>query len=336
MKSITGIPQRIIEAIVKKRNDSFDNGDNIVYRTIKPVISIGNLTFGGSGKTPLAIALALELMQNGIKPGIIGRGYKRTKTDTSIVCDGTNIIDDWNSAGDEMYLIAKKLNIPVVVHKHKYEAAKIIEQLNPDVIIVDDGFQHRKLARDIDLVIIDSKTIARPALPPKGALREPLDSLRRADLLLANEDLDIPETITRYVEAKPIRFRIAIDKIYNLYTNQTIDLLTKPLIAFCGIANPSRFEFTLQEEGMNIRYFHKFKDHYNYGLTDMEMLLQIALQHNINTLITTEKDAIKLARFADFFRDNDITLLVLPISLEITNGKNVLLSMIENILKERQ
>ena len=334
MSKILQIPSKIIESILKKRNEGFDNGTIPVYKSNKLVISIGNLTFGGSGKTPLAITLASELIQRGIKPGIIGRGYKRTMLDTNIVCDGKNIVGDWRVAGDEMFLIAQKLSIPAVVHKKKHQAAKIIEQFNIEVTILDDGFQHRYLVRDIDLVIIDEKTIEKPFVSPGGALREPPESLKRADFILAQENLDIPDTFMQYIKRQPLRFNISADRIYNLSTNETQNIAKRHMIAFCGIANPVRFKNSLQKEGIEIVLFRSFGDHHDYQQNDLKSLLKEARKLQINTFITTEKDAVKLVNYSQYLKSNNMELLVLPIVLTISDGKELLFDMIDKKLKE--
>jgi tetraacyldisaccharide 4'-kinase len=336
MTKISEFPSKIIESVVRKRNKSFDNGTIPVYKSKKPVISVGNLTFGGSGKTPFTIALASELMKRGFKPGIIGRGYKRTMLDTNIVCDGENIVKNWQAAGDEMFLIAKKLRIPVVVHKKKYHAAKIIEKFDIDVIILDDGFQHRYLARDIDLVIIDSKTIAKPKLPPSGVLREPVDSLERADFILAPGNLNIPDFLSRYCKYPPVRFSIFNGFIYELTSGQQKEPDNRSVIAFCGIANPERFKETLEKDGFNILHFHSFGDHHDYTSNDFKTLMKESKRLSINTFITTEKDAVKLMDYSQYFKNNNMEILVLPITLEINDGKELLFKMIEEILGQHK
>ncbi len=323
MAILSSISSKIIETIIKKRNKGFDTGTIPIYRSSKPVISVGNLTFGGSGKTPLTIAIAKELIQKGFKPGIIGKGYKRKHKDINIIHDGKNLLTDWHHAGDEMFLIAEKLNIPVVVHNKKFEAAKIIEQLDTDVTILDDGFQHRYLHRDLDFVIIDSNTINYPWFPPRGNLREPIDSLDRADLVFANEDLKIHDAFSKFEKYKPILFKQHIDNVYEIFSHQTTIVDDRPVLAFCGVANPIRFYGNILKTGAIITQFIEFKDHHNYSKRDLSKLLRLAKKLQISTLITTEKDAVKLGEFKDLFKMKNIDILALPIRYEITYGKNV-------------
>jgi tetraacyldisaccharide 4'-kinase len=318
----------LIEVIIRKRNEIYEAGKHPVYRSKKFTISIGNLSFGGTGKTPLTIALARELIELGMRPGIIGSGYKRKNKDINVVCDGERILTDWQGAGDEMYLIAKKLNVPIVVHPKKFEAAKIIENFDIDVILLDDGFQHRELYRDVNLVIIDSFTIHNPKLPPVGELREPIDSLKRADLILTLEDINIPEKFLQYVKYDPIRFNIVSEEPYDLFTGEKLVIDSMKAVGFCGIHNPERFLFKLVTDLVDVVHFKEFHDHHAYRTADLQKLFKIAREKKVNTLMTTEKDAVKLEKYKDMFEENNMRLIVLPIELIITNGKNVLLEFI--------
>lgn len=334
MKSLTDISSRFIENIVRKRNDNFDNGITDIYKCKYPVISIGNLTFGGSGKTPLTIALASELIDAGIKPIVIGSGYKRKYSDINIVSDGNNILTNWQNSGDEMFLIAKKLNVPVVVHKQKFQAAKIASQFDADIVLLDDGFQHRYLHRILDLVIIDKNTIQNPWLPPKGKLREPVDSLSRADFIIADEELTLPDMFSDLVSEKPVRFRIYPGNVYDLTTELEQSLLTEPVIAFCGIANPHRFMTVLNNNEIDVSVTYTFRDHHAYNKNDIYKLVKMADKYKIRTFITTEKDAVKLEEYSELIDELRIRILVLPIKLKITEGKEQLIFQIVKKLEE--
>jgi len=328
MISLTNITSNLIEKVVKKRNKNFDNGITDIYKCSIPVISIGNLTFGGSGKTPLTISIASELIDAGMRPIVIGSGYKRSYTDINIVSDGDKILADWQNAGDEMFLIAKKLNIPVVVHKQKFQAAKIASKFDADVILLDDGFQHRYLHRVLDLILIDSNTIDYPWLPPKGKLREPVDSLQRADLLIANEELSIPKAFTDYFNEKPIRYKIFSGDIYDLTTGIKQKAVTQSVIAFCGIANPQRFMTTMNNHEIDVAFTYTFRDHHAYTQKDILKLVSLADKYKTRTFVTTEKDAVKLESFSSLIDKMKIRILVLPIRLELTEGKDLIINKI--------
>ena len=152
-----------------------------------PVISVGNLTVGGTGKTPAVIYLAQKLQENGFKPAVLSRGYGRRTTGTVVVSDGEKCLAGWEKGGDEPYLMAKRLSgIPVVVDELRYRGGCfIVEKFHPDVILLDDAFQHRALARDLDIVLLNSQDSPEAyKMLPYGKLREPPFHLRRADVLI--------------------------------------------------------------------------------------------------------------------------------------------------------
>ncbi len=318
----------LIEVIVRKRNMIYEAGKQPVFHSKKFTISIGNLSVGGSGKTPLTITLARELKELGMRPGIIGSGYKRKNKNVNIVCNGEKILTDWRGAGDEMYLIAKKLMVPVVVHPKKFEAAKIIENFDIDIILLDDGFQHRQLYRDVNLVIIDSYTVRNPKMLPYGDLREPVDSLKRADLILTMEDIKLPDEFTKHIKYDPILFNVKSAPSYDLFTGETPDIYKMKVVGFCGIHNPERFLFKMVTDLVEVVHFKEFRDHHSYRPSDMRKLFRIAREKNVNTLMTTEKDAVKLEEYKDLFEENNMRLMVSPIEIVLSNGKNVLYDFI--------
>ncbi|MDQ1266970.1 MAG: tetraacyldisaccharide 4-kinase, partial [Bacteroidota bacterium] len=180
---------KIYGAAVVWNNKRFDSGSIIPVKCKAPVISIGNISAGGSGKTPFTIMLTKEIIRMGYRPAIVGKGYKRKSRGLKIVSDGIEIFTNPVEAGDEMFMLAERLRVPVIVHDTKAEAALVADnRFKPDVIIIDDGFQHRGLYRDLDIVLLDAASLERPYLLPKGRLREPLSSLNRADIISIPED----------------------------------------------------------------------------------------------------------------------------------------------------
>lgn len=335
MRKLLEIPTLIAESIVKKRNQNFDKGLSHIYKAAKPVISIGNLSFGGTGKTPFTISMAKELINNNIQPAIIGKGYKRIYEDINIVSDGEQILTSWHHAGDEMFLIAKHVNCPVIVHKQKFEAAKLAEQFDIQAILVDDGFQHRQLARDLDLVIIDQKTVNKPNMPPKGVLREPIDSLKRADFIVHSEDLALPDEFLKYVKTEPIKFQFFKEPYYDLSTKIQQALIYGDIIPFCGIANPQRFLNSLIEEEIQFPMSIDFHDHHRYTKKDILGLASSGKKHGIKTFITTEKDAVKLEEYIDLIDSLNMRILVLPVRIKITSGNQRLLAHVNQILEDK-
>jgi len=329
--------ENIFGSFVERRNNSFDLNKIEQYRGKIPVISIGNISVGGSGKTPFTIELAKLLLESGIHPAVIGRGYKRKSTGGIIVSDGKQILSSAEEAGDEMLLIAQKLNVPVVLHQKKYEAARIVEEnFNVDVILLDDGFQHRKLHRNIDIVILDSKTIEKPFLLPRGRLREPLKSILRADIICLYSESDY-RNIAGFISNDAAVFYISVKKdgIYYLakynpiacdsefqkenYINvpfeEVLNDKEKKFATLSSIANPERFFNSIND----IRFSHSFifQDHYQYSEKDILKIIKNCKNKDINSLITTEKDAVKLYRFNELFKSNSIFVYVFSIKIDI-------------------
>lgn len=322
--------------ITRFHNAGFDNGTKFVYRSKIPVISIGNLSSGGSGKTPLTIYIAMLLLANGIKPGIIGRGYRGNFNGTAVVSDGTHIFMKPEASGDEMYMVVRNVKVPVVINRHKYIAAKMMEQkFAPDCILVDDGFQHRRLARDLDIVIIDENTVANPYILPRGPLREDISALKRADLICYSchkselEKLLMP--IDKTFELFELKTKTTgLFSVFDL--SQNLSKIPSAFV-FSGIANPSRFEKSVNTYGISIVGELIFGDHHSYGGKDIRMIIEKTKSLGIKTAVTTEKDAVKLLNFKDMFDSAGIKLLFLKISSEIFPS-NKFLNILTDVIKK--
>lgn len=348
-KLLFKILENIFAYFVKRRNASYDLKKKKHCELSIPVISIGNISVGGSGKTPFTIELAKLLIKNNIRPAIIGRGYKRQSSGGLIVSDGANIFANPEQAGDEMFLIAKKIPSPVVVHQKKYEAAKIVEKnFKVNAILLDDGFQHRKLKRDLDIVIVDSKTIEQPCLLPRGRLREPLASLSRADILLLYSKNDLPK-ISCFLkkDAEVFFIQVKSDGIRRLddYSHLACDSYKEknsdipPFVnadskntfaTLSSIANPNRFINSLKD--FKIKHSFIFRDHHIYRKKDIQGIIKQSKQLKINAIISTEKDAVKLYKYKKLFVANSIFVYVFSIKIDILN----LEKFTENILKTFQ
>ncbi len=264
------------------------------------VISIGNISFGGTGKTPVTIEIANNLIFKGYKVAVILRGYKRkSKDNIKVVSDGKNIISDPFESGDEAFLIAKKVGCPVVVAKNRVKGAKyIVENFNVDFILLDDGFQHLKIKRDKDIVLLTEKNLNEP-LFLANKFREPLTHIKRADLIIITKITDYKKISMKILEIKRMfNKEIYISKI--ILKNFT-DIKTEKIYPpdyfegkkcgiFCGIANPEYFKKVLSEHGVIIDKEIIFPDHYYMHEKDYSLLNE---SKNI-PFITTEKDAVKL------------------------------------------
>jgi tetraacyldisaccharide 4'-kinase len=271
------------------------------------VISIGNITLGGTGKTPAVIRLAEEAAKRGLKPCILTRGYKGKAKATCFVSKGDGPVLGVDDAGDEAYLMAGKLKgIPVVKGSKRYEAGLFALnnlEYKPSLMILDDGFQHIALERDIDVVLIDgTNPFGNEKLFPEGILREPLYALKRVEFAIitksdqAGEDTlaDIKSKLETINHDMPVY--MASHKPSGLInmsgdTKELDYLANRKVFAFAGIANTEYFESTIKTCGAEIAGFHKYRDHHLYSVKDMDKLKQDAAGLDI---ITTEKDLVKL------------------------------------------
>ena len=325
---LKNILSKIYGFFVGKRNDKFDNSQEIIKCRV-PVISVGNLSVGGTGKTPFVQMLTKYFISKGFKPGIIGKGYKRQSKGEVIVGDGTKVLVSATIGGDEMVLLADSLNVPVIAHDSKAKAAlSMQEKFDVDLIIVDDGFQHRQLHRDLDIVLIDKETYENPELMPVGRLREPIESIKRADVVCITGSFELQNNFTRHFKENVVRIRVKpvqanpyymIDK----FQLKIRDSIKNPLncIAFAGIAKPNRFFDMLKDLGYSTLDSHSFPDHHNYSISDLKLLIDLCNRKKCDHIATTEKDAAKIIEFNDLLTENNIKCVVFPIALTITDGK---------------
>jgi tetraacyldisaccharide 4'-kinase len=261
-----------------------------------PVISIGNLTVGGTGKTPLTILLAETFHEQGYKPVVLSRGYRRKSKGTVIVSRGQGSLVPWTDAGDEPYLLAGRLvgKAAVVVGESRYAAGVVAQQEHlGNLFLLDDGFQHRQLHRDVDIVTVDpAEWLGEERLLPMGRWREPKSAITRADAACVQDVPGVPSLTL------PIpQFKVASEVNGIFYRGEKIPVETlvgKSITAFAGIAKPKRFFKTLEGVGLQIDHRVSFPDH--HGFTDANLR---GLHGDVR--ITTEKDAVRLAGRGDFF-----------------------------------
>lgn len=277
-----------------------------------PVISVGNLTMGGTGKTPAVTFVASFLQSLGFHPVVVSRGYGGKATGTvNLVSNSHKVLLDVMKAGDEPYMLAKHLpGIPVLTGKKRCHPCKYaIDKLHCDIIILDDGFQHLAVARDLDLVLFNATTLAgNSRIFPGGELREPVSALRRCSAFLltgcdaGNHDraLRFSQLLTEKYPGKPIFFSSTICGPFMERNSASLSetVPTLPLYAFCGIAHPERFRSTLETAGINLSGFTAFADHRAYSQEDLDTLASKAIKANAAGLVTTEKDMVKLGRYS--------------------------------------
>ena len=279
------------------------------------VISIGNLSVGGSGKTPFTIALGELLKARNIKFDVLSRGYGR-KTKGVLHVDPSGSAHDF---GDEPLLIARHLNVPVIVGEDRYQAGLSAEKkFGTQFHLLDDGFQHRALHRDFDIVLVTPDD-ARDRLLPVGRLRESLSGLKRADAIaLMNGAAK---------ESFPADGKL----IWQV--RRGIELANVPShpVAFCGIARPQNFFAQLRTAGVEPIAEAVYKDHYSYTEKDIQELLQVRQQSEADGFITTEKDAINLGPSRAALEP----LTVVPVKMKIMDAANVVDTMLQ-VIEERR
>jgi len=282
------------------KNSAFDRGWLKPHRLRWPVVSIGNLSVGGSGKTPLTILLAELLMANGVAPDVLSRGYGRD----SMAAERVDPEGDALRFGDEPLLIARRAGVPVVVGGSRYEAGLLAEagQASPTtagndfrIHLLDDGFQHRQLARDADIVVLHRSDFSETLLPA-GRLREPLRALRRADfVVLREEDAELERELRQLDVGAPVWWmRRSVDLPQRIGQSPLEGGNVKRAVAFCGIARPAEFFSALTDIGILLAQTIAFPDHHRFTSADLERLARACAEAGADALITSEKDAIKL------------------------------------------
>lgn len=269
-------------AAVRLRNHRYDRGALKSYQLQGPVVSIGNLTVGGSGKTPFLIAVGELLQQRGVAFDVLSRGYRRATQGVALV----NPEGSPRNFGDEPLLIARKLRVPVIVGEDRYAAGQFAEQrFGPQLHLLDDGFQHRRLARDFDIVLVTPED-ARDSLLPTGRLREPLSSLARANAVVLTNDMPC--------EGLPI----AQQHLWRIRRDLSVPPeLKAPCFAFCGIARPDNFFEQLQAAGVVLAGRRSFRDHHAYTASDVRQLLGLRRVYGASAFVITEKDAVNLQSY---------------------------------------
>jgi tetraacyldisaccharide 4'-kinase len=274
------------------------------------VISIGNLTLGGTGKTPLTLWVARWFQKQGWRVAVLSRGYGgQPGNPCQVVSTGGGPLVPWHRVGDEPYLLARALpGIPVLVAPDRYVGGRYAcDHLGTQVMVLDDGFQHIALHRDLDVVLIDSSNpFGHGALIPRGVLREPLHALQRADaIVLTRTDMaqatlpSLCEQIRRCTARQPIYAMKTVAEAL-LQDGQCVPegvarLQQQRVVAFAGIGNSQSFAFTLARLGIDVAVLFAFPDHHPYSEEDWRTMITLACQRGAACLVTTEKDAVRLA-----------------------------------------
>jgi tetraacyldisaccharide 4'-kinase len=297
------------------RNALYDRGLLGAKSLQGPVISVGNLSAGGSGKTPFVILLGELLKARGIRFDVLSRGYGR-KSRGVLLVDPGGLPQEF---GDEPLLIARRLNVPVIVGEDRYKAGRMAEaRFGPQMHFLDDGFQHRGLSRDFDIVLVTPED-ARDRLLPAGRLREPVQALQRADAVglasgASSESFPLADKIVWRVRRRIV----------------ARDVPPRP-IAFCGIARPQNFLLQLRTAGVDPVAEAFFRDHHAYTEKDIHDLLALQKRSEAGGFVTTEKDAVNLGGYLAALAP----LTVVPVKMELDDAANAVDTMLR-VIEERR
>ncbi len=298
----------LYRAAIALRELLLRSGFEPVRRLSRPVISIGGLSAGGSGKTPMTVALTKALTGRGLHVDVLSRGYGRSgKAALRVKTSGSA-----EEFGDEPPLIARESGAPVYVAAQRYEAGFMAEsaQIAPGILAVhllDDGFQHRQLYRDVNILMLDNRDL-HDHLLPAGNLREPLSALHRAHVIAVPADSPGVEAHLRSLKWQ--------GPVWRIKRRMEVPPVAGPVVAFCGIARSNQFFAGLEQSGLHLASRIAFADHHRYDQHDLDCILAAARSINAAAIITTEKDRVRLGGFAASFPDS-CPLVAARLTIEI-------------------
>jgi len=292
MAILIGIYSLFSRAVCRAKAALVRAGIKKPWKAPFPVISVGNLTLGGSEKTPLAMELLSYFLGLGRKPALVTRGYGgRWEKAGGVLSDGRALNGDWIDAGDEPFMVARRIpGAGVFVGKHRNHSCLKAKELGFDLAVLDDGFQHLKLSRDVDIVLYD--------IAAKSGRREGTSAMKRADIILLRKDGTIAlQRIQAKFSAAVFEYAVEVRGLRLLETGERFApgmLKGKSVLAFCGIARPERFFSMLEENGLRPRAKMAFPDHFPYPDTALDRIAGACEKDGIEALLTTDKDAVKL------------------------------------------
>ena len=339
--------------IVKLREFCYKAGIIKSKRLPCTIISIGNITVGGTGKTPMTIKVAQIIRNLGYKVAIISRGYKGGAEKTGgIVSNGHTILMEPDKAGDEPFMMASKLkDIPVVVGQNRFEAGCLtIQEFNPDVIVLDDAFQHLNQKRDIDIVLLDcGHPFGNNYLLPRGILREPISALKRGDTFVLTRSDSAPDYIRQVTvdkiknlaPGKPVFRSFYVPNLYKPVNNknsmsgielQNFDsglLHGRRVVAFSGLAGNNDFRRTVESLKCDLIDFFEFPDHHKYTKTDLQTIMQSSINAQAEFILTTEKDYVRISGETSW----PVELVVVGIELSLGDDESAFIDFIKNRLE---
>jgi len=301
----------IYGGVVRARNALYDGGVLRARRLQGAVVSVGNLSAGGSGKTPFVLLLGELLKARGIKCDVLSRGYGREPRGVRLV-DPAGLPLEF---GDEPLLIARKLQVPVIVGEDRYKAGRFAEsRFGPQLHLLDDGFQHRALARDFDIVLVTPQD-AGDRLLPSGRLREPLSSLRRADAVVLASGAS--------AEVFPVEGKL----VWRVRRGIAPKNVAPRPVVFCAVARPQNFVLQLRAANIEPVAEAFYRDHHAYSDKDIRELLALKQRSEAGGFVTTEKDAVNLGGYLSALAP----LAVVPVKMELSDAANAVDTMLHKI-----
>jgi len=322
----------------------YDNGMFQVHRVNVPVISVGNMVAGGTGKTPMAEYLIRHFIACGKKVAVLSRGYRRKSTGTIAVGAGERERGNAELLGDEPYQLARKFpDVTVIVDAKRTRSATLaIEQYGAEVIILDDGFQHRALGRDLDIVMLDGAE-PLPAVPmlPAGLRREPLQSLRRAGVIAIPSIRCTAPVVPALPAWEPMTIETTTvpHKVIRAQTGEPVawnDLQNKSCLAVSGIAHPERFAATLDEIGLNKIGFLRYPDHHHYTLADLATMNKRMAAGRADCIVTTEKDSVRLLSLAESGTVLPDKLYYITVETQVSRGEAEFRTLLDSLVSMRR
>ncbi len=323
----------LYRAVTQTRLAAYNRGLLPVTKLAAPVISIGNLTTGGTGKTPLVEWVCRTLARKQRKVCILTRGYGRPNPGSRvIVSDGSTVLTKAAEAGDEPFLLAQNLKglAAVISDPNRSAAGKwAIDNLGAEVFVLDDGFQHLALARDLNILTIDATNPwGGGKLLPAGRLREPRSCLSRADCVVvtradqSDELVSLKAEIQRLIGSRPVvRSEMTVKGISRMNSERPEELvsLSQPAAAFCAVGNPESFFELLRRTGIDPVFTRTLPDHHQYTQADVDSLMQESKKAGAQSIITTAKDAVKLQQ-----RKFELPCCVLNIEISIEEEDKII------------
>jgi tetraacyldisaccharide 4'-kinase len=322
----------VYAALIGIRNWFFDIGVFKSESVNAKIISVGNLTVGGSGKTPMVIYLSNLLKSEGRKVGVLSRGYGRKSKGYILVSKENQILTPVELCGDEIYHTALECKVPAAVSENRVAGAKrLIKETGVDTIVLDDAFQHRWIKRDTNLLIFEQRflhdfSLISQSLLPTGMMREPFSSVERADAVIINrkfsEKMEIPDRLKKYFEGKKIftAYYKAVEFVdIKKRTNYKIEEFEgQKSLVVSGVANPYSFINALEQTNVDTQNRIVFRDHKNYTEKEIQRIRKEFYETNSHSVVTTEKDAVKLSGYSKELDDIDIYFLKIELVLDET------------------